>query len=139
MVTQIADSVIKELRCLDDRLSAIQRLLSYEYGQPIREVYGHDPRRLPFVGRLQVPPGTSQTIDFTVALAKPATRGHLTNLGTAAVALHFTLTNAQLGINQEVGPYVLAPNTTLDISFFVEALRVSASATVAADLQFLVQ
>lgn len=138
MVTQIVDTVTQKLTCLDDRLAAIQRLLSYEYGQPIREVHGHDPRRLPFVGRVQLGANASQEIDFIVLLAKPATRGHITNLGTNPATLHFIAVNPTAGANVASGPYVLPAATTLDISFFVDALRITAGANPA-DVQYLVQ
>lgn len=138
MFNQVASDIVGQLTCIEERLAAIQRLLSYEYGQPIREIAGHDPRRLPLVGRIQLAAGQSQEIDIAPMLGKPATRGHLVNLGTQPATLHFMTSQVRAELNDQVGPYILMPGTTLDLSFIVERFRVTAGANPA-DVQFFLQ
>ena len=117
-----------QMKCLEDRLAAIQRLLEYEFGQPVRDVPAHDPRNLPFV--VQIAAGR---VDLQAGLGKPATRGHIVNIGEARAAIWFE-TGAQ-----RVGPYYLLPAAALDLSWALEILEVREAGEGPVKVQLLMQ
>lgn len=137
-MNDIVNRVIDKLTCIEQQIVALQRLLSYEYGWPVREIGGHDPRTLPSIHRVQLTANTSHEIDLTAEIGKPATRGHITNIGNNAATVVFMTFSQRAERSLTSGPYVLMPATTLDISFFVERLRVSAGANPV-DVQVWVQ
>lgn len=137
-INGIADKVVDKLECIEQQLSALQRMLGYEYGRPVREVSAHDPRSLPSIHRLQLLANTNHEIDLTAELAKPATRGHITNIGNNPATIVFMTFSQRAERIMTSGPYVLMPGTTLDVSFFVERIRVSAGANPV-DVQIYVQ
>lgn len=102
-----------KMTCIDDRLAAMQRMLEYEFGSPVRGLPAHDPRNLPLI--VQIPSGK---VDIQAALGKPATRGHLANIGDNPANLYFE------SRGKRVGPYALLPGATLDLSFALEAVEV---------------
>ncbi|BAC55301.1 hypothetical protein AV953_gp22 [Thermus virus IN93] len=108
-----------DMACLKDQLAAIQRILEYEFGRPRRDVQGHDPARLPLIAQIAPEVGRVAVVDVAGLLGKPATRGHLVNIGDAKAALWFRYGSGR------VGPYVLMPAAALDLTFLVEALEVS--------------
>jgi hypothetical protein len=128
IITQ-AQSAVKaleeKLTCLEDRLAAIQRTLEYEYGRPRRDVAGHDPARLPLISQIDVygiPTGevfgyNRPHLDVAGVLGKPATRGHLVNMGYSNVQIWFSYGSSK------VGPYILPPSAALEISFLVEKVE----------------
>lgn len=138
MMNAIANTVIEKLECIEQQLMALQRMLGYEYGRPVRDQLGHDPRTLPSIHRVTLPGNTSIEVDVTAELGKPATRGHITNIGNNAATVVFVVTSPRAEHSQNSGPYVLMPGTTLDVSFFVERLRVTAGANPV-DVQVYVQ
>lgn len=103
-----------EMRCMREELQALRRSLEYEYGQPVRDIVAHDPRKLPFIAQI----GAGR-LDVGAALGKPATRGHVVNLGTAKANLYF-----ERGSNR-VGPYALLAGATIDLSWVLERLEVA--------------
>lgn len=110
----------EKLTCLEDRLAAIQRTLEYEYGRPRRDVAGHDPARLPLISQIDVysiPTGERPHLDVAGVLGKPATRGHLVNMGYSNVQIWFFYGSSK------VGPYILLPSAALEISFLVEKVE----------------
>jgi hypothetical protein len=135
-IAQKFEEVLKNLDgrmgCLEDRLAAIQRVLEYEYGRPRREVAGHDPARLPLIAQLEAA-GEAKRVDVAGLLGKPATRGHVVNIGDAKAALWFE-TGAQ-----RVGPYYLLPAAALDLSWALEILEVGDAGEGPAKLQILMQ
>ncbi|WP_246584442.1 hypothetical protein [Thermus brevis] len=121
-----------DMACLKDQLGAVQRTLEYEFGRPRRDLQGHDPARMPLVAQVQVE-GEMRRIDVTGLLGKPATRGHIVNIGDAKAWLWFTFGP------QRVGPYVLLPAAAVELSFALEALEVSDAGEGPALVQFLLQ
>lgn len=102
-----------QMKCIDDRLAAIQRMLEYEFGSPVRDLLAHDPRNLPFI--VQVPGGR---VEVAAGLGKLATRGHVANIGDNPAHLYFE------NRGKRVGPYTLLVGAGLDFSFALEALEV---------------
>ncbi|MCX7602400.1 MAG: hypothetical protein N2Z75_10740, partial [Meiothermus sp.] len=102
IITQ-AQSAVKaleeKLACLEDRLAAIQRTLEYEYGRPRRDVAGHDPARLPLISQIPAE-ATPHRLELAGLLGKPATRGHVVNIGDARARVWFAFGP------QRVGPYI---------------------------------
>jgi len=121
-----------DLACLKDQLGAIQRTLEYEFGRPRRDLQGHDPARMPLVAQVQVEAETRR-IDVTGLLGKPATRGHIVNIGDAKALLWWTFGP------QRVGPYVLLPAAAVELSFALEGLEVSDAGEGPAVVQLLLQ
>jgi len=121
-----------DLACLKDQLGAIQRTLEYEFGRPRRDLQGHDPARMPLVAQVQVEAETRR-IDVTGLLGKPATRGHIVNIGDAKALLWWTFGP------QRVGPYVLLPAAAVELSFALEVLEVSDAGEGPAVVQLLLQ
>ncbi|MCL6527654.1 MAG: hypothetical protein K6T57_12330 [Thermaceae bacterium] len=107
-------SAADQMRCIVDEIRALRRTLEYEYGQPVRDIPAHDPRKLPLIAQL----GAGQ-LDLQAGLGKPATRGHILNLGSAKANLYF-----ERGPDR-VGPYTLLAGAVLDLSFVVERLEVT--------------
>lgn len=130
-------ALLAKFDCLDHSVQRLERLLSYSYGRPKREVAGYDPAALPFVRLLELDAGAVQRVDLSAALGRGAVRGHVSNLGDAPVDLYFERVKGASEAAQRVGPYQLAPQTTLELSWFVEVLEVAASA--AAVVQVLAQ
>ncbi|MFD3005138.1 hypothetical protein [Thermus tengchongensis] len=122
----------ERLACVEDRLAAIQRTLEYEYGRPRRDVAGHDPARLPLIA--QIPAGdTPHRLELVGLLGKPATRGHLVNIGDSKARIWFTLGSSR------VGPYVLLPAAALDLSFIVDGVEIADAGEGPTTLQVLFQ
>ncbi|MFD3005455.1 hypothetical protein [Thermus tengchongensis] len=122
----------EDMACLKDQLGAVQRTLEYEFGRPRRDLQGHDPARMPLIAQVQVE-GEARRIDVTGLLGKPATRGHIVNIGDAKARLWFTFGP------QRVGPYILLPAAALELSFALEVLEVSDAGEGPAVVQFLLQ
>lgn len=102
-----------QMKCIDDRLAAVQRMLEYEYGSPVRDLPAHDPRNLPLVAQI-----TSGKVDVQAGLGKVATRGHVANIGDNPADLYFYTRG------KRVGPYKLLSGATLDLSFALEQLEI---------------
>ena len=117
-----------QMKCLEDRLAAIQRLLEYEFGQPVRDVPAHDPRNLPFVVQI-----TAGRVDLQAGLGKLATRGHIANIGDNLAHLFFETRG------KRVGPYTLVPGAALDLSFALEILEVQADTSGPTNIQVFAQ
>lgn len=122
----------EDMACLKDQLGAVQRTLEYEFGRPRRDLQGHDPARMPLIAQVQVE-GETRRIDVTGLLGKPATRGHIVNIGDAKARLWFTFGP------QRVGPYILLPAAALELSFALEVLEVSDAGEGPAVVEFLLQ
>ncbi|TFU14668.1 MULTISPECIES: hypothetical protein [Thermus] len=122
----------EDMACLKDQLGAVQRTLEYEFGRPRRDLQGHDPARMPLIAQVQVE-GEARRIDVTGLLGKPATRGHIVNIGDAKARLWFTFGP------QRVGPYILLPAAAVELSFALEVLEVSDAGEGPASVQFLFQ
>ena len=117
-----------------DVLTAIHRTLAYEYGLPATEVPPHDPRRLPFVHRAdQV---TSQTVNVSAALGKPATRGEIMNYGEAKALITFVQKQGSATKSVE---YLLPPGTTLSPSWIYDALEIREAGEGPVSVQVLAQ
>ena len=121
-----------EMACMRDFLEAIERILGYEYGRPSRALMGHDPLRLPFIAQVEAS-GEAKRVDVAGLLGKPATRGHVVNIGDARAALWF-----ETG-SQRVGPYYLLPAAALDLSWALEILEVRDAGEGPAKVQILLQ
>lgn len=121
IITQ-AQSAVKaleeKLTCLEDRLAAIQRTLEYEYGRPRRDVAGHDPARLPLISQIPAE-ATPHRLELAGLLGKPATRGHLVNLGDNKAQVWFSYGSSR------VGPYILLPAAAVEISFLAELVEIA--------------
>jgi len=117
-----------QMKCLEDRLAAIQRMLEYEFGQPVRDVPAHDPRNLPFV--VQIAAGR---VDLQAGLGKLATRGHIANIGDNPAHLFFETRG------KRVGPYTLIAGAALDLSFALEILEVQADTSGPTNIQVFAQ
>lgn len=102
-----------QMKCMDDRLAAMQRMLEYEFGSPVRDLRAHDPRNLPLIAQLN-----AGQVDVQAALGKPATRGHMANIGDNPADLYF------YARGKRVGPYTLLAGATLDLSFALEQLEI---------------
>lgn len=126
------DELRAEMACMRESLQAIERILGYEYGRPARNLLGHDPARMPLVAQVLVE-GEVRHIDVTGLLGKPATRGHIVNIGDAKARLWFTFGP------QRVGPYILLPAAAVELSFALEVLEVSDAGEGPASVQFLLQ
>jgi len=121
-----------EMACMKDSLAAIERILGYEYGRPSRSLLGHDPLRLPLIAQVEAL-GEAKRVDLTGLLGKPATRGHLVNIGEARAALWF-----ETG-SQRVGPYYLLPASALDLSWALEVVEVRDAGEGPVKVQILMQ
>jgi hypothetical protein len=77
--------------------------------------------------------GEAKRVDVAGLLGKPATRGHVVNIGDARAALWFE-TGAQ-----RVGPYYLLPAAALDLSWALEILEVRDAGEGPAKVQILMQ
>ena len=122
-----------DLACLKDQLGAIQRILEYEFGRPRRDVQGHDPARLPLIAQIAPEIGRVAVVDVAGLLGKPATRGHVVNIGDAKAALWFRYGSGR------VGPYILLPAAALDLSFVLDVLEISDAGEGPVVVQFLMQ
>lgn len=122
----------EDMACLKDQLGAVQRTLEYEFGRPRRDLQGHDPARMPLIAQVQAV-GSVQRIDVAGLLGKPATRGHIVNIGDAKAALWFAFGP------HRVGPYILLPAAALDLSFALEVLEISDAGEGPVVVQFLMQ
>lgn len=122
----------QDMACLKDQLGAVQRTLEYEFGRPRRDLQGHDPARMPLIAQVQVE-GEARRIDVVGLLGKPATRGHVVNIGESKARLWFTFGP------QRVGPYILLPAAALELSFALEVLEVSDAGEGPAVVEFLFQ
>jgi hypothetical protein len=121
-----------EMACMKASLEAVERILGYEYGRPSRALMGHDPLRLPLIAQVEAA-GEAKRVDVAGLLGKPATRGHVVNIGDAKAALWFE-TGAQ-----RVGPYYLLPAAALDLSWALEILEVRDTGEGPAKVQILMQ
>ena len=121
-----------DMACLKDQLGAIQRTLEYEFGRPRRDLQGHDPARMPLVSQINVV-GTPITVDVMGLLGKPATRGHIVNIGDARASLWFTYGS------QRAGPYILLPAAAIDLSFALQILEVGEAGEGPCTVQILLQ
>ncbi|WP_337871167.1 hypothetical protein [Meiothermus sp.] len=119
---------VAQMKCIDDRLAAVQRMLEYEFGSPVRDLPAHDPRNLPFI--VQVPSGR---VELAAGLGKLATRGHIANIGDNPAHLFFE------NQGKRVGPYTLVAGAALDISFALEALDVQADTSGPTMVQIFAQ
>ncbi len=121
-----------EMACIKASLEGVERTLSYEYGRPSRALMGHDPLRLPLIAQVEAA-GEAKRVDVAGLLGKPATRGHVVNIGDARAAIWF-------GIGaQRVGPYYLLPAAALDLSWALEILEVRDAGEGPAKVQILMQ
>lgn len=125
-------SLRNDMACLKDQLGAVQRTMEYEFGRPRRDLQGHDPARMPLIAQVQVQ-GETRRIDVTGLLGKPATRGHIVNIGDAKARLWFSFGP------QRVGPYILLPAAAVELSFALEVLEVGDAGEGPAVVQFLLQ
>ncbi len=121
-----------EMACIKASLEGVERTLSYEYGRPSRALMGHDPLRLPLIAQVEAA-GEAKRVDVAGLLGKPATRGHVVNIGDARAALWF-----ETG-SQRVGPYYLLPAAALDLSWALEILEVRDAGEGPAKVQILMQ
>jgi AraC-like DNA-binding protein len=135
----------EKLCCIDGRLARTERMLEYEYGRALEKVRGPaldgpefiQQRRLTQEDRKLLEP--EQKMDFTSVLGKPATRGEITNLGTAAAAIYFVRLDEATEKEGVLGPYILPPGTTraiTRITYAIEIVSVDGSEVwVQADVQ----
>ena len=119
-------------------LEDLARVLASEYGQPIRDgsAPAHSPARLPHLQLVELPAAGVLSVDLEAALGKPATRGHVANIGDAEVGLRF------VGLRGEEpsGRYYLPAGGVLDFSsWVVRRLEVAADPAEAARAQVLAQ
>ena len=121
-----------EMACMKASLEAVERILGYEYGRPSRALIGHDPLRLPLVAQVEAS-GEAKRVDVAGLLGKPATRGHVVNIGDAKAALWF-----ETG-SQRMGPYYLLPAAALDLSWALEILEVRHAGEGPAKVQIMMQ
>jgi len=121
-----------EMACMKASLEAVERILGYEYGRPSRALMGHDPLRLPLIAQVEAA-GEAKRVDVAGLLGKPATRGHVVNIGDAKAALWF-----ETG-SQRMGPYYLLPAAALDLSWALEILEVRHAGEGPAKVQIMMQ
>jgi len=121
-----------EMACMKASLEAVERILGYEYGRPSRALMGHDPLRLPLIAQVEAS-GETKRVNVAGLLGKPATRGHIVNIGEARAAIWFE-TGAQ-----RVGPYYLLPAAALDLSWALEILEVREAGEGPVKMQLLMQ
>jgi len=123
-----------KLNRITDALAAIERMLGYEHGLPVRDVPPHDPRRLPFVYRAEESSGVR--LNVAAALGKPATRGEIMNYGDAKALIVFIRTD---GPSEEKVEYLLPSSTTLSPSWFYDALEIKEAGEGPVSVQVLAQ
>lgn len=126
-----AQKVADQIRCIEERLAAMQRMLEYEYGVPIRDLVAHDPRNPPLIAQITSGP-VDVRLDVQGALGKLPTRGHITNIGDHPLDVIFTMRGRTLP------PLRLLAGATLDLSFFIEAVTVR-TVTTPSRLQVVAQ
>jgi len=123
-----------KLNRITDALAALERMLGYEHGLPVRDVPPHDPRRLPFVYRAEGTNGVR--LNVAAALGKPATRGEIMNFGSSKALLVFIRTDGQA---EEQVEYLLPSGTTLSPSWFYDALEIREAGEGPVSVQVLAQ
>ncbi len=119
---------------ITDALAALERMLAYEHGLPVRDVPPHDPRRLPFVYRAEDTSGVR--LNVAAALGKPATRGEIMNYGDTKALLVFIRADGQA---EEQIEYLLPSGTTLSPSWFYDALEIRDAGEGPVSVQVLAQ
>ncbi|WP_293177337.1 hypothetical protein [Oceanithermus sp.] len=123
-----------KLNRLTDALAALERMLGYEHGLPVKDVPPHDPRRLPYVHRAE---GVSDLrLNVAAALGKPATRGEIMNYGDTKALLVFIRSD---GASEERVEYLLPSGTTLSPSWFYDALEIRDAGEGPVSVQVLAQ
>jgi len=126
------------LEALACTLEDTARMLAQEYGQPIRDgtAPAFSPARLPAIRLLEPAAGATLELNLEPLLGKPATRGHVANLGAEEVRVRF------VGLRDETPSawYHLPASAVLDFSsWIVRRLEVAASSSEAARAQVLAQ
>ena len=119
---------------ITDALAALERMLAYEHGLPVRDVPPHDPRRLPFVYRAEETTGVR--LNVAAALGKPATRGEIMNYGDARALLVFVRAG---DASEETVEYLLPGGTTISPSWFYDAIEIKEAGEGPVSVQVLAQ
>jgi hypothetical protein len=132
-------ALLDKLDCLDTDLQALLCQQSYEYGRPVKDTYGYDPRRLPSIQRVQPDASKSAEINFSAQLGKAAVRGHISNIGANDAKIVFIRESATTSGITESNTYLIKAGTTLDLDGFVDKIRVTATSDGAADVQTYVR
>jgi len=119
-------------------LEDLGRIMASEFGQPIRDgtAPAHSPARLPLMQLVELDASQRTLIDLEGSLGKPATRGHIANLGETELELRF------VGLRGEEysGVYVLPASAVLDFSSWVSRrVEIAAPAAGAGRAQLLAQ
>lgn len=125
-------SLQAEMACIKENLAGIQRTLEYEFGRPRKDLQGHDPARMPLIAQVEVE-GEVRRVDLVGLLGKPATRGHVVNIGDARARVWFAFGP------QRVGPYILLPQAAVELSFVVDTIEVSDGGEGRVNVQLLMQ
>jgi len=117
-----------------DALTAIQRMLAYEHGLPVIDIPPHDPRRLPYVHRVEG--ATSERLNISAALGKPVTRGEIINYGDTNALLIFIQKD---GATENSIEYLLPSGTTISPSWFYDAVEIKDAGEGPVKVQVLAQ
>ena len=123
-----------KLNRITDAVAAIERMLGYEHGLPVRDVPPHDPRRLPFVYRAEE--STGVRLNVAAALGKTVTRGEIMNYGDSKALIVFIRND---GASEERVEYLLPSSTTLSPSWFYDALEIKEAGEGPVSVQVLAQ
>jgi len=123
-----------KLNRITDAVAAVERMLGYEHGLPVRDVPPHDPRRLPFVYRAEE--STGVRLNVAAALGKTVTRGEIMNYGDSKALIVFIRND---GASEERVEYLLPSSTTLSPSWFYDALEIKEAGEGPVSVQVLAQ
>lgn len=126
-----------ELSQVRQGLEDVKASLGYEFGKKAEGVAPYDPRALPHVWQVATA-AEPQPVSLRAALGKPATRGHVLNLGDKPAVLWFA--TEKLTPNPiRRGPYTLPAGAALEISWAAELVEVHQHADGATSVQIFAQ
>jgi len=132
-VTGVIGTLKDELACLKESIAAIEQMLAYEYGWPVKGVPPHDPRRLPVIQRLENV--SQQRLNLSAALGKKVTRSDVQNIGDTKALIRFI----QAGNPEKQVELLLLPGTNFGASFFYDSLEVADAGEGPVSVQVIAQ
>ncbi len=132
-VSGVIGTLKSELACLKDSVAAIEQMLAYEYGWPVRGVEPHDPRRLPLIQRLENV--KQQRLNLSAALGKKVTRSSVQNIGDTKALIRFI----QTGNPEKQVELLLLPGTSFDASFFYDSIEAADAGEGLVSVQIIAQ
>jgi hypothetical protein len=127
---ELEKKIERNMDCIKDELTSIRRVLSSEFGAAVKDHDGYDPRKLPGIEIYTVASGQTEVADMNALLNKPVSRGHIKHApSSAGTAL------LKFGVRRTVGgteftftkQYPLAVGEAIDISWFLEAVEITAN------------